>query len=452
MAIMSLAIKSFRNRKFTAGLTILSIALSVVMLIGIEKLRHQARSGFASTVSGTDLIVGARSSPVHLLLYSVFRLGNPTNNLDWTSYQWVTQHPQVEWAIPISLGDSHRGYRVLGTTPEYFAHYRFGNKRRLQLDQGRWFQDDTSAVLGAEVAERLGYGLGDAIVIAHGAGDTSFIEHTDNPFRVVGILASSGTPVDRTVHVSLEGIDAIHKDFTGEAHDHDPLGALFHADESEHQSVDNHEPEHRHETAHHHAHETDDPPHHAHAKDASTSLSAVLLGLHTRSAAIGMQRQINEFQGEPLTAIIPGVTLLELWDMLGMLERTLLAVSGLVVIIGLTSMLIVLMTSLGERRREMAILRSVGARPMHILALIIGESLFLTLAAILLGLAMVYGGLLIAQPLIEMRLGLYLSIEWPTARELYLLGAVTLLGLLTGLIPALRIYRYSVTDGMTIGI
>lgn len=215
MAIMGLAIKSFRNRKLTAGLTILSIALSVAMLLGIEKLRDQARSGFASTVSGTDLIVGARSSPVHLLLYSVFRLGNPSNNLSWTSYRWLTRHPQVKWAIPISLGDSHRGYRVLGTTLDYFEHYRFGNDRPLQMQQGQWLRSDHDAVLGAEVAERLGYALGDTIVIAHGAGETSFIEHADHPFRVVGLLAPSGTPVDRAVHVSLEGLDAIHAAFAG---------------------------------------------------------------------------------------------------------------------------------------------------------------------------------------------------------------------------------------------
>jgi putative ABC transport system permease protein len=439
MAIISLAIKSFRNRKFTASLTILSIALSVAMLIGIEKLHHQARSGFASTVSGTDLIIGARSSPVHLLLYSVFRLGNPTNNLNWNSYQWLTEQPQVKWAIPIILGDSHRGYRVLGTTPEYFEHYRFGNNRQLQMKKGHWFQSDNGAVLGAEVAQHLGYVMGDDIVIAHGMGDTSFVEHTDNPFRVVGILARSGTPVDRAVHVSLEGIDAIHAEFAGEVHDHDPLGTLFHADESNH------------EDTHHHEHETNDS-HLAPDSRSSTSLSAVLLGLHARSAAIGMQRQINEYHDEPLTAILPGVTLLELWDMLGMLERILMAISGLVVIIGLTSMLIVLMTSLGERRREMAILRSVGARPMHILALIIGECVFLTLIAILLGLLLVYAGLMISQPLIQSQLGLFLELAWPTVRELYLLGAVSLLGLLTGLIPAIRIYRYSVTDGMMIRI
>lgn len=237
-------------------------------------------------------------------------------------------------------------------------------------------------------------------------------------------------------------------------HGHDPHGALVDEHDAEQESAHHHRSEQSHEPADHQEHASENPPHHPPdpASRSSTALSAVLLGLHSRGAAIGMQREVSQYRGEPLTAILPGATLLELWDMLGMLERTLVAISGLVVIIGLSSMLIVLMTSLGERRREMAILRSVGARPIHILALIIGESLFLTLAAVLLGLSLVYGGLLIAQPLIEGSLGLYLELDWPTAREVYLLGAVGLLGLLTGLIPALRIYRYSVTDGMMIRI
>ena len=208
--ILGLAIKSLRNRKFTAALTMLSIALAVVLLLGVERIRSEARESFASTISGTDLIVGARSSPVHLLLYSVFRIGNATNNVSWDSYTALASRPEVAWTIPLSLGDSHRGFRVLGTTDGYFEHFRFARGRKLELAEGKRFEDDHDAVLGAEVAEALGYKPGQPIVIAHGAGDVSFSLHKDHPFRVVGILARTGTPVDRTVHVTLGGMDAVH--------------------------------------------------------------------------------------------------------------------------------------------------------------------------------------------------------------------------------------------------
>ena len=214
--IYSLAVKSLRNRKFTALLTVLSIALSVMLLLGVERIRSESRESFTATISGTDLVVGARSSPVHLLLYAVFRIGNPTNNLRWDSYQAIAQRPQVAWTIPLSLGDSHRGYRVVGTDDNYFEHFRYARDRALRFAQGRAFADEHDTVLGADVARTLGYRLDDQIVIAHGAGEVSFVEHDELPQRVVGILAPTGTPVDRTVHVVDEFFEI------GDGCDHKP--------------------------------------------------------------------------------------------------------------------------------------------------------------------------------------------------------------------------------------
>jgi len=418
MAILGLAIKSFRNRKFTTGLTVLSIALSVMLLLGIEKIRQGAEASFTSTISGTDLIVGARSSPVQLLLYSVFHIGNPTNNISGHSYEEISDHPQVEWAIPLSLGDSHKGYRVVGTTAQFYQHYRFARGQTLQLEQGQWFGEGYEAAVGAEVAAALGYRPGDKIIIAHGSGDESFITHADKPFRVAGILKRTGTPVDRAVYVGLGSIDAIHERYDGDEHDHDPL--MAHDD---------------------HAGGTE-----------QGSLSAILLGLKSRGAALSMQRSINEDDHEPLTAIMPGVVLLEVWQMMSVVEKILMVVSGLVVAVGLFSMLIILMTSLNERRREMAILRSVGARPAHVFVLIMGEAVFLTLLAIGLGFAMVYGLMVLMQPWLESAFGLYVVITWPNTTELMLLMIIALCGFVVGLIPGIRIYRYSLADGMTIRV
>jgi putative ABC transport system permease protein len=418
--IAALAAKSLRNRKFTAGLTVLSIALAVVLLLGVERIRQEAREGFASTISGTDLVVGARSSPVHLLLSSVFRIGNATNNIRWDTYRTLAQRRDIAWSIPLSLGDSHRGFRVMGTTPEYFEHFRFARDRRLELAQGEPFAAAHDAVLGADVAQSLGYTVGSSIVVAHGAGDVSFMLHEDQPFRVVGVLARTGTPVDRTVHVTLAGLDAVHADAMGGL-PNDPLAAAMHESETA--------PEHA-EPGHAHAGEE------AREGPADRTITAFLVGLKTRGSALSVQRLINEYSSEPLTAILPGVTLQELWE----------------IIVGLAGMLVALLTSLSERRREMAILRSVGARPTHVFALILGEAAFLTLAGIALGVAALYLGLFLGQSWMEARLGLFVALGWPSAHEVGLMAMVAAAGVLIGLIPAYRIYRYSLADGMTVRI
>lgn len=419
MAILTLAAKSLWNRRLTSALVVFAIALSVILLLGVERLRTQTRASFAHTLSDTDLIVGARGSPINLLLYSVFRIGDPTNNVDWSSYRTLAADPQVAWTVPLSLGDSHRGFRVLGTDHSYFAHYHYGRHQPLQLAEGREFEDLFDAVLGAEVAEQLGYQLGQSIVLAHGAGEVSFALHQDKPFRVVGILARTGTPVDRTVHVSLAGIEAIHADWQSGA----PLPGVHLSPEQVRQ--------------------LDLTP---------KTITAFLVGLKSKTAIFKMQRQINEFAAEPLLAILPGLTLQQLWSLMSLAENALLVVSGLVVLVSFTVMLAALLTGLNERRREMAILRAVGARPWQIFALVLGESLTLALAGAAGGLALLQGALLLAGSLLETRLGLTIAAWPPSVHELSLLAIVLACGLGAGLFPAWRAYRYSVADGMTIRI
>lgn len=415
--MFTLAIKSLSNRKFTTILTVASIALSVTLLLGVERIRSEARTSFTNTISGTDLIVGARTGPVQLLLYSVFRIGNATNNISWESYQQVAHHPQVKWTIPISLGDSHRGYRVMGTNEDYFNHFRFAGDSRLEMSGGRIFEGVYDAVLGADVARELTYGLGDEIVIAHGAGEVSFIKHDDKPFTVVGILKRTGTPVDRTIHVRLEGIEAIHIDWQD--------GAPVPGQSISAQRVL--------------------------AMDLSPEVvTAFMVGLKSRIAVFAVQRYVNEYHQEPLLAILPGVALQELWDLIGVAEKALLAVSGFVVVVGLSCMLIALMTSLNERRREMAILRSVGARPLHVFSLIVGESAMLTAAGVAAGVGLLYGFLVIGQPLILSTFGIHIAVGGMSSYELLLIAIVCLAGMIIGIIPGYRIYRYSLADGMTI--
>ncbi|NMY52578.1 MULTISPECIES: ABC transporter permease [unclassified Pseudomonas] len=419
MYLLRLALASLGNRRFTAWLTVFAIALSVCLLLAVERVRTEARASFANTISGTDLIVGARSGSVNLLLYSVFRIGNATNNIRWDSFEQLAQHRQVKWAIPISLGDSHRGYRVMGTSPAYFEHYRYARSQPLQLSSGRTFADDPfEVVLGAEVAQALNYQLDQELVLAHGVATISLVKHDDKPFKVVGILKRTGTPVDRTLHISLAGMEALHVDWQN------GMPARGAAKVSAEQ---------------------------ARAMDLQPKqITAAMLGLNSKIATFSLQREINEFRGEPLLAILPGVALQELWSLMGTAEKALFVVSLFVVLTGLIGMLTAILTSLNERRREMAILRSVGARPWHIASLLIVEAFALALAGVLLGLLLLYLGIAGAQGYVQANYGLYLPLNLPTRYEWTLLGAILSAALLMGCVPAWRAYRQSLADGLSI--
>jgi putative ABC transport system permease protein len=416
MPILALAIKSVLSRRLTASLMVVSISLSVMLLLGVERLRTEARGGFANTISGTDLVVGARTGATALLLHSVFRIGYATNNVSWASYQEIARHPRVRWTIPLSLGDTHRGFAVLGTNAEYFRHYHYMRDRGLELAAGRVFDDVYDAVVGADVAGELALRLNDPLLVAHGAVDVDFTRHDDKPFRVVGILRKTGTPVDRTVHVSLAGLEAIHLDWQSGMR---VPGAAVSADEARRRDL------------------------------TPRSITAFLVGLDSRTAVFHVQRFVNEYRREPLLAILPGVVLQELWDAIGVAERALLSVSALVALVGLCGMVTALLTGLNERRREMAILRSVGARPRHVLALIAGEALALAVAGLALGVALLYLGLLGARAFLQTRLGVSIEIGLPSTHEWMLLAGLLLASLVAGLWPAIRAYRYSLADGMT---
>ncbi len=402
MIVLRLALLSLWNRRGTVLLTVLGIAVSVALLLGVNTVRSDLRTGFANTISDADLIVGARSGPVNLLLYSVFHLGDATADVSWQTYSKVAAHPQVAWTIPLALGDSHRDFRVLGTTGEYFAHYKYGQQRPLAFAAGRAFDGVAEAVLGAEVARALGYQLGQALVLSHGLGEGDITLHEGHPVVVVGILRRTGTPVDRTVHVSLQAIEAMHAG---------PGASL--------------EPE---------------------------SITAFVVGLRDRVAAFQIQRDINAWRGEALLAIMPGVTLQQLWQVVGLVETALYVVSGFVVFAGLLGLLTALLTSLNERRREMAILRSVGARPAHIAVLLMSEAGLTGFGGVLLGISLLHGGLRLAAPLLEQRFGIALAGEGAGTVELALAVAVVLASVLIGAVPAWRAYRNTLADGLTLRV
>ncbi|WP_194757038.1 ABC transporter permease [Aliidiomarina indica] len=419
MSLFKLALASLLSRKSNALLTIFAIAISVTLLLGVERVSQETRSGFANTISGTDLIVGARSGSVNLLLYSVFHIGNPTNNISWQTYQHWDQSRHIAWTVPIALGDSVRGFPVVGTDQRYFEHFRYGRQQPLQFAAGQPFHIG-DAVIGAEVARRLGLSTGDDLVVAHGTGSVSFHEHDDHPLVISGVLERTGTPVDQAVYVHLRDLDMMHG-----GHAHEPEGDAEHAHDHDHEHADM-------------------PP--------IPGISAFLVGLESRPRAIFLQRELNTYRAEPLTAIMPGTTLQELWRTLSGFERALTVVSAFVLLTGLIGMLTTLLASLRERRREMAVLRSIGAGPRRIFALLISEAIALTIAGMLLGVALLYGLMFALAPWIQQAFGVVVSIGGLTTPEFARLGVVLVAGFLISLIPAWRAYRNSLTDGLSMRI
>ena len=420
VSILGLAWRSLMNRKVSALLTVIAIALSVALFLGVEKARNAAKAGFDNTISGTELIVGAPSGQINLLLYSVFRLGNATAEISWPTYQDIADRNDVAWAVPISLGDSHRGYRVLGSSRAYFDHYKYGQRQSLAFTQGAPFDDLFDAVIGAEVAKQLGYEMGAPLVLTHGLGAGGLSDHDNRPFRVVGVLRPTGTPVDQTIHVSLEAITAIHVGWESGARN--PLADSIGEDMIRGFDL------------------------------TPKTVTAVFVGLKNRATVLRTRRDLNTNMSEPLLAIIPGQALAELWQVMGTAERVLLAVSAFVIAVGLVSILTSILTSLNERRREMSILRATGARPGHIFALLIVEAAVLGLVGAILGAVLIQIIFAIAAPILSAQYGVALIGTGPGLVDVYTIAAVTFAATFLGIWPAMTALRRSLADGLTVKV
>jgi len=407
---LNLALASLWHRRRVMALACLTLTLSVTLLLGIQYLRTEVRHTFTSTISGTDLIAGARSGPLNLLLYTVFHIGNATNNIRWSTVQALEDDSRIDWLVPISLGDSYRGYRVVATDQRFFRHFRYGEDQPLTLARGQIFSDMFDVVLGAGVARELGHQLDEQIVLSHGGGSTSFVKHAQTPFRVSGILAPTGTPVDQAVYISLEGMEAIHVGWeSGIA----LPGRTLTPEQARQRTF------------------------------VPKAVTAVYIGLKNPVHTFRVQRAINQFSAEPLTAILPGVALSELWQLMGHFERALFGITAFVLVTSLAGLAAVLLTLQAQRAPEIAVLCATGASPGLLGSLLIIECVALALISCLLALA---GGVLalsLLSPWVLDTWGLSLRLRPLTLAEWGLLASVPLAALLVGMIPALMTWRQS---------
>lgn len=399
---MSLAVSSLKNRRKSILLTFFSLLISISVLLGVEHIRQQAKESFSRTVSGVDLIVGAPSGQLNLLLYSVFRMGSPTNSINFKSFQVLQNNQQVEWAIPISLGDSHHGFRVIGTTQDYFTHFRYGKKQPLEFVQGQAFSSLFEVVIGIDVAKEHNYQVGDEIVVAHGVGSVSFKHHDDTPFVVSGILKPTGTPVDKSLHVTLEAIEAIHLSPA-------KLRQLIN-------DVD--------------------------AVDLSpNNVTAVMLGLKSKFATFTLQRNINSYADDRLMAILPGVAMSELWSMMANFENLLRVISILVLFASLFGLSTMLLASMDQRKSEIAVLRVLGAGPSVIFSLVLIEALILVSVAIIASVMTISLTLALLGDWLASKYGLFLSANVLSMEALTAIGIILIASIITSTIPAFEAYK-----------
>ena len=457
-ALTNVALQSLRYRWGGVLLTVAAVALSVFVLLGVEHVRQEAKSGFASTVSGVDLIVGARTGEINLLLLSIFRIGNATTNVEWGTVEEIEDLEKVAWSVPITLGDSHKNFRVVGTTQDFFERYQYGRKQPLVFDKGSQFEALQDVVLGSRAATELAYQLGDSLVLSHGMADTSFTHHDELPFNVVGILERSGTPIDNALFVSLEAIDAIHDDEKGGPHEEHEESHKGHEDHDAHESHDDHDEHeaHEHEESHkshedHDEHESQDDhaergahdDHEGHNHGPIGTVTALLVGLESPAFALQVQRSINEYQGEALLAILPGVALAQLWELIGGVESTLRGISILVFISSIFGLNAMLLASMRERRREVFVLRSIGAPSWFILALLLLESLLIVTVGIATAVVGLFGAIAAINGFLADQIGVTLSMAILSEASLIAIGLIYISSVFLSLFPAVQAYRAS---------
>lgn len=489
--LIGVASRSLRYRLSGVVLTMASVALSVFVLLAVEHVRQEARNGFASTVSGVDLIVGARTGEVNLLLLSVFRIGTATANVSWSSLEQIRAQNNVSWTVPLSLGDSHRSFRVVGTTQEFFERYKHGAQQPLGFRQGARFDALNDVVLGAQVASRLGYELGDSIVLSHGMADTSFTHHDQLPFRVSGILSLTGTPVDNALFVALDAIEALHaEEESGDRrvedvsehehkennHEHgDEHGHHDHHDEvedhgghrghdeqwghDEHRGHDEHgdHDEHRGREEHGehaesaHSSASTEADHaasdHGHDHPPIGTVTAVLVGLNSPIATLQVKRWVDTFSDEALLAILPGVALTQLWELVGNVEIILLSISILVFLSSLLGLNAMLFASMRERQAEIEVLRNIGAPSLFVLGLLMVEALLIVTTGIALAILALLLSIALANAVFSQELGLMLSYQIFNSSNLLALALIYLTTLILTVLPALQAYRLSVSVG-----
>jgi len=411
-----LALASLRARRLPVGLVTIALAAAMVLLLSIERVQNATQDGFNQTLSGVDLIIGPRSGSIELVLYTTFHLGRPTNNITTETINDIANRPEIEWLVPIALGDNHRGFRVVATTPQYFEHIKYAGNRVLKFQSGQPFAAIDGVVIGSAVAQELGYTVGSKLFITHGASATMAQVHDDFAFTVAGILEPTGTPNDRAVFVDLKGYELIH------------LGWQSGTQAFRLSGID-----------------LDSIPE---DKLVPKTITAAYVGLKSKLGLFQFMRDVQAYPEEPISAIVPGLALAELWSIVGMVDKVFQFLSWMIIAISLIAMVTMTITSLDSRTREMTILRATGASPWHLSALVMMESFLIGMGSIVISIGLVTLSTWLASDYLATSLGITPTISWLSLNELMILTLILLSGLASSLVPAMMVFRRSLQQGL----
>ena len=415
--MLSLLLKSMRSRIIPTSLVTISLMASMVLLLSIERIQQGTEEGFNQSISGVDAIIGPRSSSLELVLYTVFHLGRPTNNITTKTINDVKQRSDISWLVPIALGDSHRGYRVIATEPNYFQHIRYGNNQPLTFSKGAPFTELSEATLGSDVAEKLNYSVGSEIQITHGSIESIGSKHDDFSFTVTGVLNKTGTPIDQAIFLDLKGYELLHLGWKSGK-------KVFSLEDIDLSSL---------------------PPDALNPK----TVTAAFVGLKSKLTIFNFSKNIREYTEEAISAVIPGIALSELWSIVGLVDKGFKLLSWIIIAISLIAMVTLIIASLDNRKQEMTIYRANGASPKFLAAMVIYESLVIGLVAIIGAIILVTAVTYFATSQLNLALGISPSFKWISLDEIKVFGIILLSGALSSLIPAAMVFRKNLHQALS---
>ena len=462
MIKFTLVFQSLLNRWLSCLLIILTLAFSISLYFTVSRIQESVKASFKSTVSGVDSVVAARGGNLQILLNSVFLIGEPSAPIQWNTYQDIANNNKIKWAVPISLGDSHKGYRVIGTTNNYFKQIKYSSRKNIEFLTGNSFNDVFDVVLGSVVASKLNYNIGEEIAITHGLSDVGEVhtftseknakhddhddhakheedeghddhedhakheedegrddhaghDHENLGFKVSGILKPTGTPIDNAVYVSLAGIEAMHTGW---------IGNQKVIDVSLEQIMEK--------------------------ELRPKTISAIFLSLNNRTQIFQFQRDVINYKEEAISSVMPGITLSRLWMLTGNVDKAFKIITFFIIIIALLGMIAMTIAGLSSRRREMAILRSVGASPVNIVSLLLVESIIISIISCILGYILMVVIFSLGKDYLQNNYGIFIDSFSIKNYDLQIVITIVFAALIATIVPAIQIYKNTVRDGLSV--
>jgi putative ABC transport system permease protein len=449
MNVATIAYKSLRQRSLSSLLTSLSVALGVMLMVAVLVISGIVSNIFSQNSIGYDLIVGPKGSELQLVLSTVYRVSPPIENLPYSLYRSFKERKGIEAAIPVALGDTTEqgGFPICGTTPEYFAH-EYAPRREFRV-RGEFFRKPFQAVIGSQVARTNGWDLGTKLKLVHGGADTGHVH--DEEFEVVGVLAPTGTANDKTVFVDLRGFYSIS------GHDK-PLDEAIIRERAFYNLPELSKEELAKEVAvldkkfghHHHEHKPGGQPHFHDIAEVQKEVTAILVKIDPRYPTLGpiLRGQLKDgFQAQAVNPIIPMQQLMN--DVLGNVRNLLLVLTALIILVSGIGIFVSIYNSMAARKREIAIMRALGAQRRTVFGIILAESILLCVGGGILGVLLGHGLVFAAAPIVEARSGLLIDPMKFDPLELTLIPVLLVLASLVGFLPGLTAYRTDVAEGLS---